>query len=118
MSTQNGVAQPDKFTWQPGDIVFLDEDLADGHVATESDDTAVQQVAWSPDKVDERLAEYRAQGVEYLKWMCQSNACDLCFANENQVRKVGDAFPNGAILPQCHPNCSCDTEPTEKPKES
>ncbi len=87
--------------------------------ARESDtfDTSAQQVDWSPDNLDKRLQEYRDQGVEYLKWLCQSNACDLCFANDGQVRKVGEAFPNGAILPQCHDHCECDTQPTEKPKE-
>lgn len=91
--------------------------IIDDKKTQESDDTAdpaVQQVDWSPDNVDECLAEYRAQGVEYLKWLCQSNACDLCFANDGQVRKVGSVWPNGAQLPQCHPNCSCSVEPTKE----
>ncbi len=83
----------------------------------ESADTSAQQVDWWPDNLDKQLGEYRKQGVECLKWLCQSNACDLCFANDGQVRKVGDAFPNGAILPQCHDHCECGVEPTEKPKE-
>src|SRR6266702_4066556 len=80
-------------------------------------DTSTQQDDWLPDNLDKRLAEYRDQGVEYLKWLCQSNACDLCFANDGEVRQVGSPFPNNAIIPQCHPNCECSVEPTEKPKE-
>jgi hypothetical protein len=67
--------------------------------------------AWQPDTLQKQLAAYQKLGVTHLRWICQVGACDLCTQNDGQVVELGQAFPNGNILPQCHPNCDCQVIP-------
>jgi hypothetical protein len=67
--------------------------------------------AWQPDNLQSRLAAYQKLGVTHLRWLCQIGACDLCTQNDGHVVPLGQAFPNGNILPQCHPNCDCQVIP-------
>lgn len=69
------------------------------------------QIEWEPDDVESRLQGYREQGIEELTWTCDPYACDLCIPNEGETRKLGETFPNGARLPQCHTHCRCCVYP-------
>jgi HK97 family phage portal protein len=64
-------------------------------------------VTWFPDDLQQRLEQYREQGVTELTWATYPGCCDLCLRNDKVTRPVGEAFPNGAILPQCHNHCQC-----------
>lgn len=66
---------------------------------------------WQPDDTDARLAAYQKLGVTHLRWISQPGACDICIMNDGHVVPLGQAFPNGNILPQCHPHCECQVIP-------
>lgn len=76
---------------------------------------------WEPFDVEQQLETMRAEGTKYLRWLAGSSAagvCVTCEPNEDVVRAIGEPFPSGHLLPQCHPNCQCGVERfTEKPEE-
>jgi SPP1 gp7 family putative phage head morphogenesis protein len=45
--------------------------------------------------------------VDKVKWIVDGDPCDICIANDGEVRKIGEAFPSGDIMPTVHPNCAC-----------
>lgn len=76
-----------------------------------SDALPPQHVDFVPDDVDKRLQQIRALGTERITWYTHPYCCDLCAPNNGVTRNVGEAFPNGARLPRCHPNCKCIVYP-------
>jgi hypothetical protein len=72
------------------------------------------QDIWQPEDVEQQLAAFRAQGVTHLVWRAhasESGICPVCEPNDGLMRAVGEAWPSGHRLPQCHPNCQCSVEP-------
>ncbi len=63
---------------------------------------------WQPDDLEARLSRYREQGIHRLRWKTYSGTCEQCEKNADVVREVGQPFPNGNILPKCHPHCQCE----------
>lgn len=57
-----------------------------------------------------RVEALQAKGVKKLKWKTYPGACEQCEQNDGETREVGQAFPNGALLPRCHEHCECEVE--------
>lgn len=70
---------------------------------------------YQPDDLDEQLAVLRMKGVSYVQWktLTKGGGCDICVKNDGEIRKLGDPFPSGHILPVAHPNCECEVIPAE-----
>jgi len=72
---------------------------------------------WEPENVEAQLDALRKQGT-YLVWHAHSSpsgVCLICAPNDGVMRKIGEAFPSGAKLPQLHPNCQCTVEVIKEP---
>lgn len=46
--------------------------------------------------------------VAEVRWqVADDNVCPICEENDGVVRKIGEAFPSGDVMPQVHPRCAC-----------
>jgi HK97 family phage portal protein len=64
---------------------------------------------YQPDDLQEQIAALLAQGFTHVMWLTDADPCKaICAENDGQIRKIGEPFPSGHILPQAHPNCACD----------
>lgn len=55
---------------------------------------------------------YNDSGVKSWEWVVVNPEDEDCKQNEGVVVKIGEAFPDGSILPpDPHPNCECATLP-------
>ena len=46
--------------------------------------------------------------VSEVRWqISDDNPCPICIENDDVVRKIGERFPSGDVMPQAHPNCAC-----------
>lgn len=72
---------------------------------------------YQPDDLAQRLAAYKAAGVQYLTWKSNVGACDICQLNDGQTVKLGQPFNSGHILPEAHPYCNCEVVPASKPAQ-
>lgn len=70
---------------------------------------------YQPDDLTQRLAAYKAAGVEYLAWQASKNPCEICELNDGEIVKLGQPFNSGHILPPGHPNCNCEVQPVAAP---
>lgn len=49
--------------------------------------------------------------VNGVKWLAVGpDPCPVCEGNDGAVRKLGEEFPSGDIMPTAHPNCYCILE--------
>jgi HK97 family phage portal protein len=73
---------------------------------------ATPDTAWIPEDLDERLDDYKDQGVTHVTWRLgkNPNVCPQCKKNNGVTVALGQPFPSGALLPQQHPNCDCTVE--------
>ena len=71
--------------------------------------TAPDTGAWQHDNRDIQAAleDLASQGVVETEWIGSMTMCDECLRNSGQRRKLGEAYPTGAYLPQQHNKCQC-----------
>jgi hypothetical protein len=64
---------------------------------------------WEPADIEDQLQALRAQGdeIEWESHVSESGVCPMCKPNDGVKRVIGEQFPTGHRLPQCHGGCQC-----------
>jgi HK97 family phage portal protein len=79
--------------------------------AADASKTLDDSHVYQPDDLQAQLTELKAQGFTHVMGLCDADPCrQICADNGGQIRKLGEPFPSGHILPQAHPNCECSVK--------
>lgn len=65
---------------------------------------------WEPADTEQQLEALRAKGWEEFTWhshASESGICPTCEPNDGVTRRIGEQFPSGHRIPQCHNGCQC-----------
>ena len=64
---------------------------------------------WEAADTEDQLDALRAQGdtIEWDGHTSESGMCEVCAPNDGVRVKIGERFPSGHRLPQCHNGCQC-----------
>jgi HK97 family phage portal protein len=68
---------------------------------------------YQPDDLEKQLKALRDKGIKRITWNVGVNPCDTCSINNAVTVDVGQPFPSGHILPQAHPHCDCQVNPSD-----
>jgi hypothetical protein len=72
-------------------------------------DTFYDDSSWqnTDETIQKRLQQYQDEGVTHLQWESYADACDVCQENHGEIRRLGEPFSTGVIMPRQHPDCTC-----------
>lgn len=85
------------------------EDIRSADIFSEGRAATIARTEVSRAQVGANFTVWKESGqVKKARWLALGpEPCPICLGNDQLVRKLGDKYPSGDVMPTAHPNCYC-----------